>query len=720
EWIELKNISGEEIDLVGWKVLNSNNQINIIFETGTILNNGYLLLERTDDDSVPGISADLIYSGGLNNTNEFLYLFNADCGLEDEVTANPNWPAGDNGSKRTMERTDNLTWQTSANVGGTPRAENSPGYYDSGGSGGSSGGGATPSSSSVSYPALLITEVQLADSESQKSEFVELYNPNDSDVDLTNWYVQRKTENATSFSTFASKTLFSGKNVQARDYFLIAREGSRFVGLADIITTYALTENNTLVLKNPNKEIVDKLGWGSANDFEASPTQNPQIGQSVGRKWVGGEYQDANNNSKDFEVQIPTPKANNEIDLIAPQVEITSNPSNLTNQAEAIFTFQCSEENSYFECKINGADWESCVSPKTYQGLSDGEHTFSVRATDLFSNISLPTLYTWFIDTEIESPSIFLFDLDSDSQFYTNQSEVAIIAYATAQEDGINWFLSENDEKPTIQDSNWRQENPETFILSSGDGSKTVYIWTKDEAENISQLGNSSSIILDTGSPSVQIFELEPWQRISVFSVSWVGSDLLSGIGDFNVQYATGALDGVWLDLAQETQNNSIEFSGQDGLAYYFRVDARDGAGNESSWSEIFSTRIDINPPVVSFDVSPVQADPVFNLSWEVEDYVSSALEEATPSGIDGIYLQYSVVPAKEGIFLQYQENGSFQDWQIGEILELEESQTQLLVNGQDETTYIFSIQVIDKAGNITDWTEAQTRVKILKTLLLR
>jgi len=125
EWIELKNISGQDIDLVGWQVQNKNQKIKILFGENEILAaSGLYLLERTDDNSAPEVVADKIYSGGMNNSNEALYLFDADCHLQDLVTVINKWPAGDNASKKTMIRLPNLTWQTDASIGGTPKAEN--------------------------------------------------------------------------------------------------------------------------------------------------------------------------------------------------------------------------------------------------------------------------------------------------------------------------------------------------------------------------------------------------------------------------------------------------------------------------------------------------------------------------------------------------------------------------------------------------------------------
>ena len=122
EWFELKNISGSELDISGWQILDKNEDIKITFGQGIkVPVGGFMLLERTDDDSVPGIAADVIYTGALSNTDEGLRLFSSgggsasggdNCVLVDEVMANSDWPAGISEARRTMERQANLSWNT--------------------------------------------------------------------------------------------------------------------------------------------------------------------------------------------------------------------------------------------------------------------------------------------------------------------------------------------------------------------------------------------------------------------------------------------------------------------------------------------------------------------------------------------------------------------------------------------------------------------------------
>jgi hypothetical protein len=85
------------------------------------------------------------------------------------------------------------------------------------------------------------------------------------------------------------------------------------------------------------------------------------------------------------------------IDTVNPVVTIGSGPSSLTNQTTASFTFSSSKPSSTYECKLDGADFTQCSSPRLYTGLDDGSHVFTVRATAITTGP--PTTYGWTVDT---------------------------------------------------------------------------------------------------------------------------------------------------------------------------------------------------------------------------------------------------------------------------------------------------------------------------------
>ena len=94
EWIELYNNTGNPVDLTGWSLVASGTFT--ITLSGTIPPGGHFLLERTNDDSVPGVTRDLIYAGGLSNDGADLILSDGAATVIDRVDCDEDegWFAG--------------------------------------------------------------------------------------------------------------------------------------------------------------------------------------------------------------------------------------------------------------------------------------------------------------------------------------------------------------------------------------------------------------------------------------------------------------------------------------------------------------------------------------------------------------------------------------------------------------------------------------------------
>jgi hypothetical protein len=76
------------------------------------------------------------------------------------------------------------------------------------------------------------------------------------------------------------------------------------------------------------------------------------------------------------------------VDAAPPQTTISSGPANgsTIDDPTPTFGFSSSEDGSTFQCKVDGASFSACTSPKTTSPLPDGSHTFQARATDGVGN----------------------------------------------------------------------------------------------------------------------------------------------------------------------------------------------------------------------------------------------------------------------------------------------------------------------------------------------
>ncbi|MGH8984213.1 MAG: Ig-like domain-containing protein, partial [Acidimicrobiia bacterium] len=127
-------------------------------------------------------------------------------------------------------------------------------------------------------------------------------------------------------------------------------------------------------------------------------------------------YSGLGDGSHTFRVRATDPAGNTDatpasyawtVDTDAPETSIDSSPTNPTNAADATFTFASDEGGSTFECRVDGGAFDACTSPKPYSGLSDGSHTFEVRATDLAGNTdATPAAFTWTVDTAAPQTTI--------------------------------------------------------------------------------------------------------------------------------------------------------------------------------------------------------------------------------------------------------------------------------------------------------------------------
>ncbi|MBS3736650.1 MAG: lamin tail domain-containing protein [Candidatus Bipolaricaulota bacterium] len=106
EWVELRNLTDEAIDLTGWTLswdgvtidLGKERENTLTVADETIEPGEAFLLERSDDDAVSSVEADIIYKGSLSNSGEKMVLENSGGDKVHVVDGSEGWMAGTSSS----------------------------------------------------------------------------------------------------------------------------------------------------------------------------------------------------------------------------------------------------------------------------------------------------------------------------------------------------------------------------------------------------------------------------------------------------------------------------------------------------------------------------------------------------------------------------------------------------------------------------------------------
>lgn len=256
EWLELYNNSSSEIDLSGWEIKSENGKLNIKLN-GKISAKGFFVLERTDDQTLPEIPADLIYKGSLNNSGEHLVLLDKEKKLIDEINCQNGWFAGDNKTKQTMERKNSLlpgndknNWQNSAKPGGSPKKENKAPDKET---------LINPENQKTETPGLdflndsndflkiYISEILPSpEGPDTEKEWIEIFNEEERDIDLSRWQI---------------KDVFG----KTRSYFFPEKtfiKAGGFLVLYSSLTKITLNnDKDSVLLINPAGKTVDSVSF---------------------------------------------------------------------------------------------------------------------------------------------------------------------------------------------------------------------------------------------------------------------------------------------------------------------------------------------------------------------------------------------------------------------------------------------------------------------------
>ena len=193
---------------------------------------------------------------------------------------------------------------------------------------------------------VVISEVQVAGNgdDPPTDEFVELYNPTDTDVVMSGWRLTRKNSAGTEDNLVATL----GGTVPAHGFFLIGH-GTGYNGDTPLDVIYSSpstpigNDYTVLLYSDAGTTLVDKVGFGTNDeDFETNPfASNPPSNGGIERKAnvlstgdslapsgtdeTAGNGEDTDNNANDFVSQTTSNPQNSDSPVETPPVPSPTN-----------------------------------------------------------------------------------------------------------------------------------------------------------------------------------------------------------------------------------------------------------------------------------------------------------------------------------------------------------------------------------------------------------
>lgn len=273
------------------------------------------------------------------------------------------------------------------------------------------------------------------------------------------------------------------------------------------------------------------------------------------------------------------------VDKTPPDLFINRAPPVITASSNVTFEFASADASAIFECSLNGAPYDWCMSPKSYSGLANGDYTVSVRAVDAAGNYSEVDTHNFKVDSLALTVNI-----STSIPAFTNAATFSIVfalhnpAVAATFECKIDFF-------------DWAACASPLTLNNLAEGEHLVQIRARDGGGVLSSPSNLSWRI-DRTPPMVSITN-GPSGTVGIWDTFTAAATFTFNAQDFGgsqMKTLTCQLD------AEAATNCSGQVSYQiqgNGAAHTFTLRATDNANNVTTVTRVFSyiTQYSPSPP---------------------------------------------------------------------------------------------------------------------------
>ena len=189
------------------------------------------------------------------------------------------------------------------------------------------------------------------------------------------------------------------------------------------------------------------------------------------------------------------------MDTTPPETTITSGPSDPTNDNTPTFSFSGSDDLSagpilYYSYEVDNGEWSTYSSDTSatlggVSGLADGPHTLYVKAQDEAGNEDGSLAEQSFtVDTAAPTGTVLINNAATSTR--TRSVTLTLSATDPSPTSGVSEMRISNSQSG-LSSASWEPyATTKAWTLSSGAGTKTVYVQYRDAA------GNRSAVVTDT------------------------------------------------------------------------------------------------------------------------------------------------------------------------------------------------------------------------------
>jgi hypothetical protein len=257
---------------------------------------------------------------------------------------------------------------------------------------------------------------------------------------------------------------------------------------------------------------------------------------------------------------------------------------------------------------VNPADLSGLAGVYYKQGSPPGSYTDGTYVDGLQTSLSISAtaeglvpVYLWLVDKACNSnyeklamatlkydrtpptTTLYMTGTVGNNGWYTSPVTITL----TCGDNGSGCGPSSSHYR--IGDGPWQDGN--SFSVDV-EGTAVFSYYSLDFAGNMEGVRTSTAKI-DRTPPSSYAYS-DGYSSSPSFTVRWDGSDAISGIDTFDVQYRVGT-GGPWLDWVLASTQKSKLYSGVAGKVFYFRTRAKDKAGNVEPYSAVADTYVSVD-----------------------------------------------------------------------------------------------------------------------------